>query len=340
MPPPPPPRGTQSSTRRQPASNAPRTSQNRDLYDRLDEAVGSQNHSGHSQSQASPISNSESPLLDSLSVDRVIRRALDLEARTTAETGEGLSEAKLIEIANSLGIEERFVLQALQEQAFEQSTGLGKKSNSRLADFVLQDGINVAQSFDVSDREELEEWTRWYLSEYEGLVPNRILHSGASWQIDDRAVAKAKTALSTGNNRISKHAGSDIYHQVLTGPDNRNTIVLRSSGAVAVGYAKLGVAMSALSVLGGVVAALFLPIIQVALVAALCAIGFAGGGLWWARQTARTIRSDFRRSLTALAQKIQSGDRTGSMGLRVKELSAKVQEAFSNRSKRPKRPRR
>lgn len=239
--------------------------------------------------------------LDALEAERVLQRALELEAEAH-DAPHVITTEQLERIAKEIGVDATFVHQALGE------IRLGGGERSRFAQWVLPEDLVETTTISGLSRAELNTSISKWMTQNEGLIPAGQLADGLEWDIDKRWRAKAISGTLTGGNRISRVAGSDIAHRVHSVSDREHVVALQSKGRGPLLLAKMlmaaGATVAAVLLLGAIVSGDFLLGIAVALAIAVASVA---GGVAAARWWARGIRGAFRRGLMGLANRARTG---------------------------------
>lgn len=233
--------------------------------------------------------------LDALEAERVIHRALELEAQTVDEP-HTITTEQLEKIAAEIGVDASFVHQALGEVRLE---GPDRSWFDRL---VLPEDLVETRTISGLTRDDLDAAIKKWMTQNEGLIASGQLRDGIEWDLDRRWRTRALSRSLSGNNRISRVASGDVTHRVHTLTETEHVVAFGSEGRLPLGLAKLVMAL-------GVIPGVFLLLSAatsgeffagLGLFAALTAVGIGGaivGARWWARG----IRGALRRSLTGLS---------------------------------------
>lgn len=245
--------------------------------------------------------------LDSLQAERVIARALELEAEAL-EQPHMFSGEQLESIAKEINMDVAFVRQALGE------IRLTPTERSRLDRFILRDNIMEVETIEDLTRAEVETLINSWMRDYEGLIPGRHLEDGVAWDVDRRLMSRFRASMTAGGNRISRVAGGDVTHRVHSVSDHEHVIAMQSKGEGPLVLAKSGFALAAAILIVGVVVALgaggLVDFAQTLAGVLVGATAVAGGALVSARRWARGIGRALRRSLTGLASRAKPKPRT------------------------------
>jgi len=235
--------------------------------------------------------------LDALEAERVIHRALELEAESLDEP-HIITTDQLERIAREIGVDPSFVHQALGE------VRLQAKDRSRFATWVLPEDLIETATLSGLTRDDVDASIRKWMTQNEGLMPAGEIVDGMEWDVDRGWKAKALSGTLSGGNRLSKVAGSDIAHRVHTVSENEHVVALHSEGRGPLLFAKalmaLGAGLSVVTLLSALSGGSFLAaVLGSAVLLAASAAGGVAGARWWARG----IRGALRRSLMGLVNR-------------------------------------
>lgn len=234
--------------------------------------------------------------LHALEAEKVIQRALELEAEQL-DTPHVISTDQLERIAKEIGVDPAFVHQALGE------VRLGSKERGRFAQWVLPDDLIETATIDGLSREQVDAAiTRW-MKTNEGMIRGTTTAEGTTWDLDRRALAKVRATLISGDNRISKVAGSDVAHRVHSVSETEHVVALSSDGDLPLLFAKgmiaLGVLIAAFGLTSAAAAGLS-DFLRALPIFALIGGGFFVAGVAGARRWGQGIRGALRRALNGL----------------------------------------
>lgn len=253
--------------------------------------------------------------LHALEAEKVIQRALELEA-AQLDQPHVITTSQLERIAKEIGVDPAFIHQALGE------VRLAPKERGRFATWVLpEDLIETATIQDLS-REEVDTVIARWMTTNEGMIRGSTSAEGTTWDLDRRAVAKLRSHLISGDNRISKVAGSDVAHRVHSVTETEHVVALTSEGDLPLLFAKgmiaLGILLAALGLTGAGTEGLgeflrALPIFGVLLG------GFVLAGVAGARRWGQGIRGALRRALNGLTESARPGRKKGWFARRRKK---------------------
>lgn len=241
--------------------------------------------------------------LEALEVERVIQRALELEA-SAGDGAQLISGDQLAKIAKEIGVDPAFVKEALDDVM------LSPPTRSRFSKWVIPEDFFEKIRVSGLNREQLDNAIEKWMTQREGLTQSRVFTEGADWDVDRRWRARTRARTLSGDNRVSRVAGGDVAHRVHSISETEHLVALQAEGRWPLMFARLIMAV------GGVFAAvLFLGAITsgetllgfgvaVAIAAAATAIA-VGGARWWARG----IRGALSRSLIGLAAQVKDGSK-------------------------------
>ncbi len=247
------------------------------------------------------------PTIERAALERVLARATELQA-ANAESPEGISEARLVEIGREVGIPAEHLRLALAEE----------RSRSPYADTEqgpLLDGLGVVQisaqrSIPGTPSELLARIDAWMKRE-EGLDSNRRLPNRLSWSPRNGPLSFIYNALGR-NGRTMELVRTDEVSATVTAIDAARTVVrfdadltrLRRSqrnvmlgvgiGANALIFATLA---TPLLILGGASGNMATVLPGVGILAGLQAL--AGYGFW------RMLKGQYRKTLARMHQKLE-----------------------------------
>jgi len=236
--------------------------------------------------------------LDALEAEKVIQRALELEAESLDEP-HIVTTDQLERIAAEIGVDPAFVHQALGELK------LAPVERGRFEQWLLPDDLVETTTLSGFTREQVDDTIARYMTQNEGLIAAGKIADGMAWNIDQRWTAKAISGTLSGGNRMYKVAGSDIAHRVHSVSEHEHTVAFQSKGRGPLLVAKLLIGLGlGVGVLAGLAASgLVNGLVLFAVFAGAGIAGGVGGARWWARG----IRGAFRRSLMGLANRAQHG---------------------------------
>jgi len=239
--------------------------------------------------------------LHALEAEKVMQRALELEA-ASLDVPHMVSTDQLERIAKEIGVDASFVRQALGE------VRLAPKERSRFARWVLPDALIETATLQGMTRDEAEAAISRWMTTYEGMIRGRTTAEGTEWDLDRRALAKLRTTLISGDNRITKVAGSDVAHRVHSATETEHVVALSSDGDAPLLFARFMIGLAAVLAVFGLTSAAAaglseflaaLPII------AGVAAGLVAAGVYGARRWGQGIRGALRRALNGLVASTQ-----------------------------------
>jgi len=232
--------------------------------------------------------------LDALEAEKVIQRALELEA-ASLNTPHVITTSQLERIAAEIGVDPAFVHQALGEMRLQPA------ERSRFERWVLPEDLLETATLSGLSREEAEAAIDKWMQNHEGLIKGGILPDGVEWNIDRRWRTRAKASTLSGGNRMSRVLGSDVAHRLHSVSEHEHVAAFESKGFAPLLLARVlmaaGAFWSAVLLIGAAVNGEFFAGLGLAAVilAASTGLGLAGAR-WWARG----IRGAMRRSLVGL----------------------------------------
>lgn len=256
-------------------------------------------------SAAQPNADASAHLLadqfDSLEAEKVIRRALELEA-AALDQPHRFDTKQLERIAHEIGMDVGFVHQALGE------VRLSPAERTRVDRWILpEDLIESATMSDLSRVEAEQAIERW-MTGHEGLVARRRLTDGTIWDIDRRWATRIKVMQRSGGNRISRLAGSGVIHRLHSSTEHEHVVAVQSDGDAPLIMAKAAAALGALVVVFGAASAIGQGLgafVQAGVLFGVAGVSIAAAGVLGARRLGRRIRAALRRSLTGLIDSLQ-----------------------------------
>lgn len=240
--------------------------------------------------------------LDALEAERVVQRALELEAEGAQEAGSlGLTADQLERVAEEVGLDPELVQQAIGD------VRLSPTPRSRFARFVIPDDLFETTSVEGVSRPNLDRAIHKWMTQNEGLTAGAQLDGGVDWELDLRWRARLLSRALSGGNRMAKIVGGDLRHQVYSIAPDRHRVALESLGRRPLAFARVvlfvGAVLAGLGIMGTAVSnelAFGIPAF-LAFFAASAWIAVAGAR-WWARG----IRGAMRRSLSAMIRTVGS----------------------------------
>ncbi len=232
--------------------------------------------------------------LDALEAERVMQRALELEAESL-DHPHVITTSQLARIAQEIGVDPAFVHQALGEVRLE------SEQRGRISRWILPNDLVATATINGLDRDDVDASIKKWMTQNEGLTPGGILVDGIEWDVDRRWRARMVSRSMSGGNRISRVASGDVAHRVHSVSAHEHVVAFQSTGrlpllfahiTMAVGGALGAIALLSSTVSGGVLNAMGF----FALFAGLSVAVGLSGARWWAQ----TINAAMRRSLIGL----------------------------------------
>ncbi len=232
--------------------------------------------------------------LDALEAERVIQRALELEAASLDEP-HVITTGQLELIAKEIGIDPAFVHQALGEVRLE------SEHRGRVSRWILPHDLVATATIKGLDRDDVDASIKKWMTQNEGLTPGGILPDGIEWDVDRRWRARMISRSMSGGNRISRVASGDVAHRVHSVSAHEHVVAFQSTGRLPLLFAHItmavGGALGAIALLGSTASGGVLNAVGFfALFAGLSVAVGLGGARWWAQ----TINAAMRRSLIGL----------------------------------------
>lgn len=234
--------------------------------------------------------------LHALEAEKVIQRALELEA-AQLDTPHVITTSQLERIAKEIGMDPAFVHQALGE------VRLAPKERGKFAQWVLPDDMIETATIEGLSREDADKAIQRWMTTNEGMMRGTTTADGTTWDLDRRALAKMRATLISGDNRISKVAGSDVAHRVHSVTETEHVVALTSDGDLPLLFAKgmiaLGILIAAFGLTNAAAAGLS-DFLRALPIFALLGGGFVLAGVAGARRWGQGIRGALRRALNGL----------------------------------------
>lgn len=232
--------------------------------------------------------------LDALEAERVMQRALELEAESLDQP-HVITTQQLERIAKEIGVDQAFVHQALGE------VRLAPEARGRISRWILPDDLVETASINGINREDADASITKWMTQNEGLTPGAMLADGVEWSVDRRWRARMLSRSLSGGNRISRVASGDIAHRVHSTSEHEHVVALHSEGRLPLLFAQitmaLGGTLAALLLLGASTTSDLLASFVFSLfVAGVSTAAGVTGARWWARG----IRAAMRQSLIGL----------------------------------------
>ncbi len=149
------------------------------------------------------------PRLDREALERVIRRAAELQAGER-EIGENLTESELLQLGRDVGIPEAFLRQALQE---ERTRTLAAAEGGPLVRYMGRRFVAAERTVQGS-RRDLERALRHWLTEGELLQVKRRYPDRTTWEPRHGTIASLKRSLGIGGRRYELAQAREIVARV------------------------------------------------------------------------------------------------------------------------------
>ncbi len=233
--------------------------------------------------------------LDALEAERVMQRALELEADSLDEP-HSITTEQLERIAKEIGVDPAFVHQALGELRMQ------PQERTRFAELALPEPLIATSTLSGLSRADVDASIIKWMTQHEGMVRGGLVENGVEWHVDRRLRTRVLARSLSGGNRISRVAGGDVTHRVHSVGEAEHVVALEAEGRWPLTFAAVvlavGGALSSIVLFGALAASDLLT--GLAGFAAMMAgtVGIAvGGARWWARG----IRGALKRSLIGLA---------------------------------------
>jgi hypothetical protein len=197
--------------------------------------------------------------IDRAAVERVLARALELQAGSATETADRLSEAQLLELAKEVGLDPVNLRQALAE---ERTRVAVPEEGGLLA--ALYGGATVSAQRTVSGTpaqvlQALDDW----MQRQECLKVKRHFGERIVWEADRGVASAVKRAVSGKGESLSR--ASDVAATAIALDASRVVVRLEAQlGRHRASMAQVNAGMGAATVVaGGVLAALSFPVLAV-----------------------------------------------------------------------------
>ncbi len=228
-------------------------------------------------------------------LDLVIRRATDLQFKESADVGDSLTTADVLEIGAEVGLGEGYLRQALGEMRAASHLPAGREDHG-LAYKIAGSGIISASRVVSGDVPEIEDSLGRYFREKEHLLPVRNKAGWSVWESNAGIVSQMVRALDmkghgyklakARNVEVSLESLEPGWTLVSLVVDARNARTERISGWL------LGAAATGVIGGGSIVLALGTGALPI-----LGATAFLGGDLWLGRVLARKTMTSYRKQL-------------------------------------------
>lgn len=150
------------------------------------------------------------PLLDRAAIERIIRRAAELQAGEK-DLSEGLSEEDLIALGKEVGIPERHLRQALLEERSRVELTAGRGLLSRL---MGPQKVTVSRAIARGPKEVEPDLHRW-MSEGELLQVKRRFGRQVTWEAQQGAFATLRRAFRAGGRRYTLARAREVSGEVV-----------------------------------------------------------------------------------------------------------------------------
>jgi len=232
--------------------------------------------------------------LDALETEKVMRRAMELEEASPDAT-ESFSPEDLERIASELGINKEFVRQAIAEVRAEGS------DRSRLEVLLLPDETIAQATLSGMTRTQVDRLVSRWMTEYEGLIPIGRIRDGLEWEVDQSALTRMRTALTSGANRMSRKVPGPIQHRVASISETEHVVTFSASDENPMWLAKLGPVAGVVVGTSMGVTGIVETDVTMMLSAAALGTGMVGGSILGARKWASDMKQALRKSLTGLS---------------------------------------
>jgi len=232
--------------------------------------------------------------LDAMETERVMRRAMELEEATPDAT-ESFSPEDLERIAVELGINREFVRQAIAEVRSEGG------ERTKLEVLLLPEETIAQATLTGMSRKQADRLVSRWMTEYEGLIPVGKVRDGLEWEVDQSAITRMRTALTSGANRMSRKVPGPVQHRIASISEDEHVVTFSASDANPMWLAKLGpvagVVIGATMGVGGLVET----DLGLMVSGAFFGTGMVGGSILGARKWASDMKQALRKSLTGLS---------------------------------------
>jgi hypothetical protein len=142
--------------------------------------------------------------IDREALERIIRRAAELQAGEL-DAGDGLSEAELLKLGADVGIEGRFLRQAL----YEEQTGGARAESGLLARWIGPGHVRAARVVS-GEKAALEEAIAQWMTEGEALTVKRRLPDATVWERQKGFFAEMKRGFGVGGRSYELAKAQDV----------------------------------------------------------------------------------------------------------------------------------
>jgi hypothetical protein len=143
--------------------------------------------------------------IDRAALERIIQRAAELQAGEMDSAGDGLTEQELLKLGAEVGIDGRFLRQALYEQA----SGGTVAERGFLAKWIGP-GHVVASRVVPSDRTAIEHALALWMTESEALTVKRRLPDATVWERQKGFFAEMKRGFGVGGRSYELAKAKDV----------------------------------------------------------------------------------------------------------------------------------
>ncbi|MDQ2666687.1 MAG: hypothetical protein M3Z05_11825 [Gemmatimonadota bacterium] len=216
-----------------------------------------------------------SPSIDRSSVDRILARALELQASTSADPDGRLTEAQLESLAKEVGLDPLNLRQALAEERTRVEAPAMERG--LLASLYGSSGVSAQRTVRGTLAPVLKALDDWMQRE-ELLIPQRYFTERIVWEARTDFASRMKRATSGRGHALAR--ATTVGATVVTVDTDR---VLVRLDAHLGGYRSLMVNQNAAAATVGVVSAAALTVIIPVIFAAAPAVLLVGGGFALAR---------------------------------------------------------
>ncbi len=243
-------------------------------------------------------------------LERVIRRASDLQFRDSSEAGSALDAAEVVRIGGEVGLEPRYVQQALAEVQAE-ALMPAMPADTGLAQRLFGSGLVRASRVVQGDRSEVEEKLEEHLRDRELMKQVRSRSGLSLWEPAGGLVSSMRRAMDVAGHgyELAKARNLQVaieqlepgWSLVTLTADVRNARNQAAGGFYgAFMSASIGISVAILATAGLAV----LPIIGAV---AVGAAGF-GGATWAAGTTVRRRHARMELTLQGLLDRLEVGE--------------------------------
>lgn len=142
--------------------------------------------------------------IDRDALERIIRRAAELQAGEM-DTGEALTEAELLKLGADVGIDGRFLRQAL----YEQSAGAGESEKGLVARWFGPGRVSAGRVL-PGDKETIEQALAHWMAEGEALTVKRRMSDRTVWERQKGFFAEMKRGFGVGGKNYHLARAHDV----------------------------------------------------------------------------------------------------------------------------------